>query len=231
MTPAPRTRHPATPPLHRRARRRLTAALALALALNVSLPGGGAARGDELIDLTPRRIVTQVEGPELERHYFRQGRAKLVFKCPAGVRALGGEREAKFLFEDESRGELLISRSFLDPVETPFFDGNRMDSHYPAVARRQLPPGAEVTDGPNPRLDPFTINDWRSLQFDYAYGAGGDAYRAAVVFLNFDSRNQLILVISALAPEFERVYQRCAKMLNSLHQLRPGEEVEAPPYS
>lgn len=192
----------------------------------------GASLGAEEFDLTPRKVMTFVEGPDIERHYFRHGEDRYVYSPPDHARVFGGKDRMTLSFEDDPGGSRIeISPSILDPVAVPFFTEGRMDSHYPVLARKQVPGGAVDVGDPAVSKDPLPINEWSSIEFVYDYQMDGAPRRMAVIFLNFTPEDQLLITIEAGKERFPAIYSIGRKIFNRLHRLRPGEEVKPDPYS
>ena len=66
------------------------------------------------------------------------------------------------------------------------------------------------------RANPITINGWTSYRFVFSYKLFGNAQRRSITFLNYNEPDQLIFDVSAGANDYEKVYARGFKFLNSI---------------
>lgn len=184
----------------------------------------------DTFNFSPRSTQTFVEGPNIPRDYFTRGGDKVSFKCPEGMRVSGSPDKAVFTFEKIVGAEFTISHSYLSPND-PFSMEGKIDLRYTALAQKQIPSGARGIRHLEVKRDVFGINGWSSIQYHFAYSYGNRDFRCAVTILNYDDQEQLVMVMRSPPEEFDQVYARSKRLLNTFHVLTPGEEAKPDPFS
>jgi hypothetical protein len=128
----------------------------------------------------------------------------------------GSKDQAIFRFSDVSTALMRLLRS--PESASPAFDAKGLEL-YQVKARALLPPGATNIQLLQSIPNGIVINDWKSLQFIYTYEFYGLSYRRAIAFLNVREGEQLVFDVSARAIDYEKIYPRAYRVLNSFFEL------------
>lgn len=168
------------------------------------------------LDLTPHEIAITNDGPPVKRYFFEDGQKRMSFRIDNKMAVDGNSEASAFRFDDITGAAMKLSKSALKPVAA--FDEKNLES-YRVAARTFLPPNAANIQMAEEKSDAIAINGWTSRQFVFSYNLFGAPYRRSITFLNYDASEQLVLDISAAAPDYEKTYLRSYKVLNSLSDL------------
>jgi hypothetical protein len=169
------------------------------------------------LDLTPHEIVLSNDGPPVKRYFFQDGSKRFSFRIDNKMSVNGGSEAATFQFADTGIATMKLAKSQLKPGLP--FDQKNLEA-YRAAAGALLPADAANVQVEEKR-DAIPINGWASHQFVFTYNAMGLPFRRSVTFVNFSEKEQIIFDLSALAPDYEKIYARGYRVLNSLSDLPP----------
>lgn len=168
------------------------------------------------LDLTPHEITITNDGPPMRRYFFQDGEKRMAFRIDKNMTVDGNTESSAFRFNDITGAGMKLSKSRLKPQV--LFDEKNLDS-YRVASRTFLPPNSTNVQLEEEKSDAIAINGWTSRQFVFSYNLFGVPYRRSITFLNYDASEQLVLDISAAAPEYEKIYLRGYRILNSLSDL------------
>ena len=171
------------------------------------------------LNLTPLRIMITNDGPPQERYFFQDADKRLGFRIDRKMTVSGSNDLAIFRFSDFNAATMRLLKSPA-PASVPF-DQKGLES-YQTVARTLLPPDAANVQLVQIIPDAISINGWKSAQFIYSYDLSGLSYRRAIAFLNFRENQQFVFDVSARAENYDKVYSRGYRVLNSLFELPPS---------
>lgn len=135
-----------------------------------------------------------VEGPDVERTYFKAGSKRIVFGQPAGTYFRIQGSGLTVLFEDgKVTGEIHIGRS---PFTSEFpLAENALK--YREAGAKGTPAGASNIQVQQPVLDPYPYNGWKSLGFTWTYELFGRRMMRTVSYINLEIGTQLELTTIA----------------------------------
>lgn len=171
------------------------------------------------LDLTPHEITVTSDGPPVKRYFFQDGDKRLAFRIDNKMTVSGSHESAVFRFGDLRNAGMKLSRSQSNP-QTPF--NQKSLESYRTVARSLIPANAADIRVEEEKPDAITINGWGSQQFVFTYHLFGFPYRGSVTFLNYSEKEQIVLDVSAPAPDYEKTYLRGYRVLNSISDLLPA---------
>jgi len=178
----------------------------------------------DALDLTPHRRVAGVEDAT-GRYYFQNDAKKLGFRVDPKTRVSGNASKAVFEFSDLETAGMTIAQSTLTP-DTPF-EGDGLKK-YRDLATGSLPAGSlnVVLETEIPNAIP--INRWSTHQYVFTCNFYGVSVKKSITFLNFSGKEQLVVTISAPAKDYAKAYARSYGILNSIYEMKPGEEFVQP---
>ncbi len=168
------------------------------------------------LDLTPNEVYAASDGPAMKRYYFRDGSKQLTFRIDNKMSVTGSSETAAFRFQDMHGAAVKLARS--QTSAHTLFDEKNLAS-YRNVARTSLPADATDVQMEEERANPITINGWTSYRFIFSYKLFGNAQRRSITFINYNDAEQLIFDVSATADDYQKVYARGFKILNSVSDL------------
>lgn len=172
----------------------------------------------QALDLYPHRrgTIMQTAG----NYYFQDGDKRIGFRVDPKTTVSGSPSEALFIFGDLPMEEMRMTHSALKP--SIGFDGQGL-KQYEEAARGTIPAG--VTKAVQKEVPgAITIEGWTSHQFVFTYNFYGVEITRSVTFLNYSKKQQLQIVITAPAHDYEKCYRRAFLILNSLYEIQEGEE-------
>ena len=182
----------------------------------VSLLGGVVLSSQGALDLTPREVPATGDGPHARRYFFQDGSERIAFRIDNNMAVSGAAESVAFQFSDLKTSGMKILRSPKNPEAS--FDGKNLEE-YQNIARGLIPANATEIKIEEEKPNPIVINEWTSHQFVFTYNLFGFPYRRSVTFLNYNRQEQLVLDISAAAPDYEKTYLRGYRVLNSISDL------------
>jgi len=168
------------------------------------------------LDLTPHEIAASNDGPPIQRFFFQDEAKRMSFRIDNKMTVSGGNDSAMFRFSDIKNAGVKLSKSQIKP--DLLFDEKNLES-YRATVRAFSPPDAKETRIEEEKSAAIAINGWTSYQFVLTYNLFGFPYRRSITFLNYSKQEQLIFDISAPESDYQKVYARGYKILNSLSDL------------
>ena len=114
---------------------------------------------------------------------------------------------------------ILLQRSPLTPG-TPFRDST-LDT-YRQRALASVPPGSSnirvVKETPNP----LPIFGWQDFEFEMSYDLAGTTFHRSVLFINLDTRQQILTAVVAEASAFDKIHAAAMDVLRSWHPTLPS---------
>ena len=178
----------------------------------------------DALDLTPHRRVSGVEDATTS-YYFQDTSRKMGFRLDPNTSADGSASKVVFQFTDLDSSGMTIAKSPLN-AQTPF-DGDALKK-YLSLAREALPGGATNVVLEKETPDPIAINGWTSHQYVFTCNFYGVSLRRSITFLNFSKKEQWLITISAPVKNYYKTYARSYGILNSIYEMKPGEEFGEP---
>jgi hypothetical protein len=172
--------------------------------------------GADALDLTPHEVAIAKDGPPIRRYFFQDANKRLGFRMDDKMTASGANDSAIFRFSDIQTATMRLSKSPMKP--DVLFDEKNLVS-YRAAARALLPPDAKDVRVEGEKADAIAINGWTSRQVVFTYYLFSIPYRRSITFLNYSGKEQIILDLGAAAADYEKVYFRGYRVLNSLSEL------------
>lgn len=182
---------------------------------------GMISRGAFALDLTPHEIAASKDGPPVQRFFFQDEGKRMSFRIDNKMTVSGANDAALFRFNDIKNGAVNLSKSRMNPAA--LFDEKNLES-YRATARAFLPADAKGTQIEEEKTAAIAINGWTSYQFILTYHLFGFPYRRSITFLNYNEKEQLVFDVSAPDPDYQKVYPRGYKILNSLSDLAANND-------
>lgn len=167
------------------------------------------------LNLTPIESDNRVGSNQL-RSFFRDGQKRLAFSLGPNMSISGSSDAASFRFSDIASASARLAKSSSSPNVA--FDAKGL-SGYEASARQFLPSNAEKVALVEKTANAIAANGWPSAQFVFTYSCDGRSYRRAITFFNLSPHEQLVFDVSALQPDYGRVYVRSCRFLKSLYEM------------
>ncbi len=153
-----------------------------------------------------------VEGPDVERTYFRAGDKRIVFGQPKGSRlTVDGDGLLILLTEANLDGEIHVTRS-------PFTPGVELAANalkYRDSAAKGLPNGTTNLVVEQPVLNPYPFNGWKSLGFIWSYSYYGRSLVRTVNYINLEIGAQVVVTTVALGKDAEKVEKIAKQFMSS----------------
>ncbi len=184
--------------------------------LLAAIAGPYAAAG---MDFSPQFIPTQQEGAVIERPSFTDGTKRYAFRIDSDTRLTGSSEAVTCSFENLVRASMEIREA----GEAGPFDEKAREA-FREIARAKIPRDATAVTLEKELEDPYRINGWKSFGLIFSYGYFGVPTKRSIVFLNFDPNRRLVVDIRADAEQFDAASARSWRILNSLHEVTPGEQ-------
>ena len=107
------------------------------------------------------------------------------------------------------------------------FAGNDLES-YRQIALQMPSKGSTNISIAKEIPDALLTSGWPSYRFIVESIVWGTRSKQAVTFLNFSPTEQILLVTTAEAGQFEAAMLKSSQIINSFHQLPPDEDLAAP---
>jgi hypothetical protein len=168
------------------------------------------------LDLTPHEIAASKDGSPVQRFFFQDESKRMSFRIDNKMAVSGANDSAVFRFNDIKNAGVKLSKSRTNPEV--LFDEKNLES-YRAITRTFLPSEAKDPQIEDEKPAAIAINGWNSYQFVLTYKLFGFPYRRSITFLNYNGKEQLIFDVSAPESDYQKVYARGYKILNSLSDL------------
>jgi hypothetical protein len=165
------------------------------------------------LDLTPHEASVTNDGPPVKRYFFQDGDKRLAFRIDNKMTVSGGNESAAFRFSDTRNAGMKLSKSPSTPQVS--FDQKNLES-YRMAARTFIPVNATGVQVEEEKPNAIAINGWVSQQFIFKYDLFGVPYRSSVTFLNYSEKQQIVVDVTAPAPDYEKTYFRGYRVLNSI---------------
>jgi hypothetical protein len=173
------------------------------------------------LNLQPREITIEKDGPPVRRYFFLDENKKVLFRIDGRMSVSGSANQAVFRFSDIRNATMRLTRSGMKP-ETSFDEKNL--ELYRSAARGFVPGQATDVQITEERTDAIPINGWVNHQFVLSYKIFGAAYRQSVTFFNYSATEQLVFDVMSEANDYEKTYVRSYSVLNSLCDYIPSRE-------
>lgn len=153
-----------------------------------------------------------VEGPNVERTFFRVLEKRMAFGLPKGVRLItDGGGFLLLLTDAKLDGEIRVSRSPFKP-ET----GLASDAlQYRENAEKAFPEGATNIQAESPVMNIFPYNGWKSLSFTWTYGHFGRSMVRTVTYINLELGIQIMVTTLAETKDAKKVMEIAQQFLSS----------------
>jgi hypothetical protein len=165
------------------------------------------------INLQPREVMIEKDGPPMRRYFFQDEGKRLLFRIDGNMTVGGSATEAVFRFSDIQDATMKLSKSRMTPQTA--FDEKGLKSYRP-VAQSYVPPQATEVQITGENSDAIPINGWICHQFVLTYKLFGSPYRESVTFFNYSPTEQLVLDVRSPDAVYEKTYSRSYRVLNSL---------------
>jgi hypothetical protein len=173
------------------------------------------------LDLEPREMVVDLNGPRLKRYFFQDENKRLLFRIDGRMSVTGSSNQALFHFSDIPHATMKLSKSGTAPDTS--FESQNLDL-YRASARSFVSAQAKEVRIVEETKDTLPINGWTSYQFVLTYKLFGFPFRQSITFFNYTSTEQLVFDVMAPEKEYEKTYNRSYRVLNSFGAYVPGQE-------
>jgi hypothetical protein len=170
------------------------------------------------IDLTPRFSDSSIGGIVQHRLFFADGSQKISVHLDFQTAVEAGGGGAVFRFQRLPDAVFILRESPM--VADQPFNGVSLE-RYREAAHRLLPPNVTNVEALEEIRDPITLNGWSSYRFLLSYQERGEARISSVTFVNLNGDEQLALITSALAKNFEEAADRSWQIMRTWHLLEP----------
>lgn len=184
-------------------------------------------RASHALDLTPLVAHRTMNNISFDCPYFLDGKTRYAVNLPTETTVSGEKGVAHFSFTTLEGATFVMKTSPCKP-ETPFA-GAELEA-YQKLALSLAPAGSSEAVIEKETQDPLTINGWTSHGFTVSSHLPGTRLLQEIVFLNFSSSEQIILITTAGAQQFPRAVGKSSEIINSFRKLRPNEDLTAPVY-
>jgi hypothetical protein len=165
------------------------------------------------LNLQPREVATDKDGPPMRRYFFQDEGKRLLFRIDGNMTVAGSANEAVFRFSDIHDGAMKLSKSGMKP-EVAFDEKNL--KLYRAAAQTYVPPQATEVQISAENSDAIPINGWINHQFVLTYKLFGALYRESVTYFNYSATEQLVFDVRSTEADYAKTYSRSYRVLNSL---------------
>lgn len=192
------------------------------------------------LDLSPIALPGQLGEMDRGRYYFRDGEKRIGFRVDANTTVREDNGSTTFRFSDADQCAAAIAHSAIQPalagnsskpapaatfgMSGPF-DVSQVD-RYRQAAVASLPAGATDVAVEKEEKDPVAINGWSSYLFILKYSFYGKSFRQGALFLNYNPTEQLLISISTPPEQFESVFERMFRVLNTFYEM--GSDADSP---
>lgn len=173
------------------------------------------------INLQPRETTVEKDGPPVRRYFFTDETKQVLFRIDSKMTVSGSTNQAVFNFQDIRNASMRLTTSGMTP-QTPFDEKNL--ELYRAAMRGFVPADAKDVQITEEKSDAVPINGWISHQFVAIYKLFNFPYRHSVTFFNYSATQQLVFDVVAPESDYEKVYARSYRVLNSLSDFVPAHE-------
>ena len=168
------------------------------------------------VDWTPRFIVAQAEGVQIQRLYFADGEKKYAVGFDGETSAEADRGGARFTYAKVPSGVFTILPQ--NPaIALPGDEKLLADCRKLALAC--APEKATDFQMIEEAADALPINHWQSLRFIFTYNLYGHRKQHSVTFLTMPDGKQVRLEATALAREFDQTQSRAEHLIRSWHEL------------
>ena len=169
------------------------------------------------LDLTPKTYeVPTSNGMSRTRFYFVDGDGKYTVNTNVHTKVSGQRGETVFSFERLQGATLLIK---ISPHQPDLEFGDQELETYRKTAASFTPAGAVRKGDQEEVSNAFFIEGRSSHGFVSSYTIPGSTIRQSVTFLNLTPKQQIILVTTAFATEFEAAQKQSAQIIDSWHKI------------
>lgn len=168
------------------------------------------------LNLQPREVMTEKDGPPVRRYFFQDEGKRLFFRIDGKMAVNGSANEAVFRFSDIHDAAMRLAKSRITP-ETAF-DEKGLKSYRPA-AQSYVPPQATDVRITEESSNAIPINKWTDHQFTLTYKLFGSPYRESVTFINYSPTEQIVFDVRSPEVDYDKTYSRSYHVLNSLSDL------------
>ena len=165
------------------------------------------------LNLQPREIMIEKDGPPVRRYYFQGQGKRLLFRIDGTMKVRGSANEAVFQFSDIRDGAMKLSKSKMTPKTD--FDEKGLKL-YRKAARTYVPAQATEVQIAEESASAVSINGWVNHQFVFSYKLFGRPFRESVTFFNYSPNEQLVFDVRSTDPDYAKTYSRSYRVLNSL---------------
>ncbi len=199
--------------------------LPLLSALLLAAPASG-------FDFTPKlEKISFADGSFIERPYFSDSGKSFILSVDHDTELSGNGGQALFRFRD-LHGATLTLRDSPERLSFQGLEDSREDALKAGreIAAKFAPPGTTPDEKWEEQSDPLHLPKRSSYSFARVYRLPGSAIHQAVIFVNLDEKQQVILVLTALGPEFEKARERTIRIFRSWREV-PKAEIKRPPIS
>lgn len=165
------------------------------------------------LNLQPREIMVEKDGPPVRRYYFQGQGKRLLFRIDGTMKVRGSASEAVFQFSDIRNAAMKLSKSKMKPQAA--FDEKGLKL-YREAARAYMPPQATEIQITEESSSAVSINGWVNHQFVFSYKLFGFDYHQSVTFFNYSPTEQLVFDVRSTEQDYAKAYSRSYRVLNSL---------------
>ena len=165
------------------------------------------------LNLQPREITVEKDGPPVRRYYFQGQGKRLLFRIDGTMKVRGSTNEAVFQFSDIRNAAMKLSKSKMTPRTA--FDEKGLKL-YRQAARKRIPAQAKEVQIVEESPSAVSINGWSTHQFVFSYKLFGFPYRESVTYFNYSPTEQLVFDVRSTDRDYAKTYSRSYRVLNSL---------------
>ncbi len=197
-------------PITRRSLRRflfldLLAAFVACISLPVAL--------SHALDFQLRPVETVDDGFKHEHSCFRyDDRSDMQIDLPRGWRTTADSNSITSVPPDVSGAVIRIEKSALTP-DTLFRDAG-LDVYRQRVLSG-IPERAVNTRIVAEKANPLPIFGWKDYEFTVVYDFFGRTLRRSVVFVDLNSKEQILMTVSAEQSDFDKIYSQGLTLMQS----------------
>ncbi len=169
------------------------------------------------LDFRLHAATIEEDGFKREQTYFQNdAQTRVTIAPPAGWTREDDPASLTLTPPDLTHGMVRIERSSVGPAVT-FQDAGLVAYRKRILA--DLPQGVTDVKQAAEIADPLPIFNWKSREFTMDYELFGQSYRRSVLFLNLNTKEQLMMTTVALTHDFDRVHTAGMDVLRSWQVL------------
>jgi hypothetical protein len=167
------------------------------------------------IDFTPRIADSVEDGIPMRRLYFSDD-AQHIFYRPLPNWSRYGDAQGATFRPKDSGGQVKIQNAPEGNAGIAF-DGPGLGT-LRQIAHGLLPSGADQTTELWEAVNPLELQGWTTFEIGFDYVVSGQHFCCSVLFINLDSKRQILFIVDAAPADFSPLYKGAYRTLASWHQ-------------